>query len=372
MNEALRRVAALVRKELLAILKDPRGRVALFAPPIFMCLIFGYAATLDLTNAPYVLVNQDRGPASQELLARLDGTGLFRRVGYYTSQAEAAQAINTGQALLLVQIPADFQRRLEAGWPAQVQVLGDGRNANTVGTALGYVNDIVGDFNARWREQRGLPAPALQPVSRAWYNPNLETRWNMIPGLIGTLAMMQTVMLAALSTARERELGTMDQLLVTPLKPIEVIAGKTIPSMLVGGIQAACVLVMGELWFRIPFQGSFLVLGLGLLLFLLAAVGMGLFVSSIANTMQQAMLYTMMVLMPFMLLSGLMTPISSMPPALQAFTAINPLRYAIDMSVRVYLEGVGVGRLMPDLWPLALIAVGSLTGAAWVFERRLV
>lgn len=370
--DALWRVAALVRKELLAILKDPRGRITLFVPPILQCLVFGYAMTLDLANAPYALLDQDRSFAAQQLTDRLDGTGVFRRVANLTNPADAARAIDSGAVLLVVQIPADFERRLQAGKAASVQVLADGRNSNTAGTALAYVNTIVSGFNSDWRAAHGLAPPIVQPVARAWYNANLETRWNMIPALIGTLSMMQTIMLTALSAAREREQGTFDQLLVTPLRPEEIIAGKSIPSMIVGAVQATCVLLVAQFWFRIPFQGSFLALYAGLALFLLAAVGLGLFISSIAATMQQAMLYTLVVMMPFILLSGLTTPISSMPRALQWFTMVNPLRYAIEITHRVYLEGVGLDRLVSDLWPLALIAAASLTGASWMFERRLV
>jgi ABC-2 type transport system permease protein len=370
--DILHRVAALVRKELLATLKDPRSQITLFVPPLLQCLVFGYAATLDLNNVPYALINQDRSFAAQELTNRLDGTGLFRRVANLTAPSEAARAIYTEKALLVVQIPADFERRLQAGKTAPVQVIADGRNSNTAGTALGYVNLIVVDFNADWRARHGLPPPAVLPVPRAWYNANLETRWNMIPGLIGTLAMMETMLLTALSAAREREQGTFDQLLVTPLRPEEIIAGKTVPSIIVGAAQATTVLLVAVFWFRIPFQGSLLVLYAGLLLFMLAAVGLGLLISSVAATMQQAMLYTMIVLMPFILLSGFTTPISSMPPWLQAFTTVNPLRYAIDLTHRVYLEGIGFERLWPDLWPLALIAAVTLATASWVFERRLV
>ena len=377
-GEVLRRVAALVRKELLAILKDPRGRITLFVPPILQCLVFGYAATLDLSNAPYALIDQDRSFAAQQLLDRIDGSGVFRRVANLATPAKAAQVIDTGKALLVLPIPVSFERRLQAGEPAPLQVLADGRNSNTAGTALAYVNSIVADFNADWRAAHpeqgaaGLPPLSIQPVPRAWYNANLETRWFMVPALIGTLSMLQTMLLTALSAAREREQGTFDQLLVTPLRPAEIIAGKTIPSIIVGAVQSTNVLLVAQFWFRIPFQGSFLVLYAGLMLFMVAAVGLGLFVSSIAATMQQAMLYTMVVMMPFILLSGLTTPISSMPPVLQAFTAINPLRYAIDIAHRVYLEGVGLDRLWPDLWPLALIAAVTLTAASWVFERRLV
>lgn len=371
MLDSLLRMLALTRKELLAILKDPRSRITLFAPPILMCLVFGYAATLDLSNAPYAVVDQDRSAASHELLARMDGSGVFRRVASLDSPAAMASTIDARRALLIVQIPQDFQRRLDAGQGADVQVLADGRNSNTAGVAMGYFNAIVAGFNADWRADHGLAQPDVQPTVRAWYNANLETRWNMIPALIGTLTMMQTVMLTALSVAREREQGTFDQLLVTPLRPGEIIIGKAAPSMMVGAVQATSVLLVAQLWFRIPFQGSFLVLYVGLVLFLLAAVGLGLLISSFAATMQQAMLYTFMLMMPFTLLSGLTTPISSMPVVLQDMTLINPLRYAIEITHRVYLEGAGFGRLGWDLWPLAAIGLVTLTGASWMFQRRI-
>lgn len=369
--ESLRRILALTRKELLAILKDPRSRITLFVPPIMQCLIFGYAATLDLNNVPYAIHDQSRSAASQELLGRLDGSGVFRRIGELDSPAAMANAIDTGQALLVVQIPQDFERRLDAGEPAQLQVLADGRNSNTAGVALGYIDAIVDGFNADWASAHGQPAAPVQPTLRAWYNANLETRWNMIPALIGTLTLIQTMMLTALSVAREREQGTFDQLQVTPLRPTEIIVGKTIPSMLIGVVQATNVLLVAQLWFHIPFQGSYLVLYAGLLLFLLAAVGLGLFISSVSATMQQAMLYTFVVMMPFILLSGLVTPISSMPRVLQYFTLVNPLRYAIDIAHRVYLEGAGLALLAPDLWTLIAISFVTLVGASWMFRRGL-
>jgi len=206
---------------------------------------------------------------------------------------------------------------------------------------------------------------------RAWYNPNLETRWHMIPALIGTLTLLQTLLLTGLSVAREREQGTFDQLLVTPFRPFEIMAGKALPSMLVGIVQATLVLLVAQLWFRIPFAGSFSTLYAGLTLFLLAAIGIGLLLSSVAATMQQAMLFSFLLIMPFSLLSGLTTPISSMPEILRYFTLVNPLRYAIDIARRVYLEGVGLNVLTGDLWPLALIAAITLTAASWMFTHRM-
>jgi ABC-2 type transport system permease protein len=209
----------------------------------------------------------------------------------------------------------------------------------------------------------------VRAVIRAWYNPNLETRWSMIPSLLGTFTMMQTLLLTAMSIAREREQGTFDQLLVTPFRPAEIIVGKAVPAIFIGIVQATTVLMVAQLWFRIPFAGSFVVLYVGLTLYLLAAVGMGLFISMLAATMQQAMLYSFVVMMPFILLSGLTTPISSMPAPIQYLTLINPLRYAIDIARRVYLEAADFTVLWSNLWPLALIAVVTLTVSSLSFRR---
>jgi len=272
---------------------------------------------------------------------------------------------------LVLQIDADFERKLHTGGPASVQLIADGRNSNTAGTASRYVSSIVESFNQRWRQDHGQRAAPIQLTTRAWYNPNLETRWHMIPALIGTLTFIQCLMLTGLSVAREREQGTFDQLLVTPFRPAEIMVGKAAPAILVGIVQATLVLLVAQLWFRIPFAGSFITLYAGLSMFLLAAVGMGLLLSSVAATMQQAMLYTFLLIMPFALLSGLTTPVSSMPKFLQYVTLINPLRYAIDITHRVYLEGVGLSLLMPELWPLAIIAAVTLAGSAWMFRHRL-
>lgn len=371
MAEAILRILALIHKELLAILKDPRSRFSLFMPPVLQCLIFGYAATYDLSNVPYAVLDQDRSAASHDLLASLDGSGVFHRVAQLHNQSDIKPVIDRETALLAIVIGQDFQRRLAAGLPANVQVIADGRNSNTAGTALGYVGAIVDSFNASWAASHGATGPPLQVTMRAWYNANLETRWYMVPALIGTLTFLQTLLLTAMSVAREREQGTFDQLLVTPFRPFEIMVGKAVPSVLIGLIQATLILLVAQLWFRIPFVGSYLTLYSGLLLFLLAAVGMGLMLSAVVATMQQAMLYAFVIMMPFALLSGLTTPLSNMPKILQDFTFVNPLRYAIDIAHRVYLEGAGLGQLVPDLWPMAIIAAVTLSSAAWLFRGGL-
>lgn len=371
MLEAIFRIAALTRKELLAIFKDPRSRYSILIPPILQCLIYGYVATYDLNDVPYAVFDRDRSAASQKLLAALDGSGVFHRVANLDRSADVNITINERRALLVLQIDHDFERRLLSGRQADLQVIADGRNSNTAGTATGYVGNIVESFNTDWVKRRGQDGATIRLTTRAWYNPNLETRWHMIPALIGTLTFIQTLMLTGLSVAREREQGTFDQLLVTPFRPVEIMAGKAMPAMLVGIVQATMILIVAQLWFRIPFAGSFVTLYMGLSVFLLAAVGIGLLLSSMAATMQQAMLFSFLLMMPFALLSGLTTPISSMPTFVQYLTLLNPLRYAIAMSHRVYLEGVGLGLLIPQLWPLAMIALVTLSGASWMFRHRL-
>ena len=365
------RILALIRKELLAVLKDPRSRISLFTPPLVQCFIFGYAATYDLNNVPYAVLDRDRSIASQQLLAKFDGSGVFRRIADLQNQQEIAGLINDHSALLIIEIERQFERQLLAGRTAGIQLISDGRNSNTAATANGYVNSIVETFNADWRAGHGLAALPIKVVSRAWFNPNFESRWHMVPGMIASLTMLQTMMLTALSVAREREQGTFDQLLVTPYTATEIMVGKAVPSMLIGLVQASLVLLVAQLWFEIPFSGAYLTLYLGLGSFLLAAVGIGLLISAISATMQQAMLYSFMVLMPFMLLSGLTTPVRNMPESLQFVTQLNPLRHAISLVERVYLEGATLTMLEQYLLPLLLIGLVTLSAAAILFRYRL-
>lgn len=375
--QALIRILNLTWKELLTLVKDPRSRVSLVVPPLFQVLVFGYAATYDLSDVAYVVVDQDRSGASRELLAGFEGAGAFRRVADLPDASAVPDLVARRDALMVVHIPADFERDLFRGRRADVQVIVDGRNSNTAGTAVNYAGAVVGNFNARWRERHPdvspppNATPAVRTVERAWYNPNLDTRWNMVPGMLAMITLLDVTLLASLSVAREREQGTLDQLLVTPMRPLEVLAGKAAPTVLVGLVQATVVLAATLLWFRIPFAGSYATLYAALLLFLCAAVGVGLLVSALSATMQQAMLGSFVVLMPFALLSGLTTPISSMPQWVQAFTVVNPLRWGTTIVHRVFLEGASLSNVLPLTAPLAAIAAASFTAAAWAFRHRL-
>jgi len=366
------RVTNLCRKELLTILKDPATRAILIAPALVQSLVFGYGATYDLTNVPYALLDQSRTGAATELIAHLDSTGVFHRVATLRTQADIREVIDTEKALLVIQIASDFERQLSAGQPAPIQLILDARNSNTAGSAAGYVSAVVERYNAELRTRAGAPPTPLVIESRAWFNPNLETRWNLLPGMIAALSMLQTLLLTALSVAREREQGTFDQLLVTPMSPLEIMIGKALPPVLVGLVQSSLILLVAMFWFGIPMAGSLVTLYTGLIFFTVASVGIGLSISAVSANMQQAMLYTFVLLMPMMLLSGLTTPVRNMPHVLQVITLANPLRFAIDLVQRVYLEGVGLGTVWHNLIPLSIIAVVTLPLAAWLFRNRLV
>ena len=372
MSDFFCRLLALIRKELLSVLKDPSSRAVLFVPVLLQSLLFGYAATYDLRNVPYAVLDSSRSPTSAALLAHLDATGFFKRVAVLESASQIAPAINTQQTLMVIQIGPRFEPQLLAGQTAPVQLIVDARNSTTANSAAAAVGAVIDAFNVEQAQLHGGAAPALTLETRAWFNPNLETRWNFMPALIATLSLLQTLLLTALSVAREREQGTFDQLLVTPLSPSEIMIGKAIPPMLIGLAQSTLVLLVTRYWFQIPMAGSAWALYAGLAAFILAGVGIGLAISALAANMQQAMLYTFVLLMPMMLLSGLTTPVAAMPKVLQWATLVNPVRYGIDLVRRVYLEGVGLTTVASDLLPLLLIAACTLPAAAWLFRNRLV
>lgn len=372
MKASLQRILILCRKELLSIMKDPRNRIVLFAPIVMQTLLFGYAATFDLDRVPLAVLDQDGSGASRDLIAALVGGGIFEETQRLSMPAQIAEVIDKKRALVVLHIGPTFELDLLAGRIASIQVVMDGRNSNTAATAGGYVSAVVERFNAQWREARGVHFAPLTVESRAWYNENLETRWYMIPSLVAALSMLQTLLLTGLSVAREREQGTFDQLLVTPLRPGEIMVGKAVPPILVGLIQASLVLAIAIFWFGIPFAGSYVTLYVALLIFTIASVGIGLAVSAYSANMQQAMLFSFVLLMPMMLLSGLASPVKNMPDVLQVITLANPLRHAIEAVHRVYLEGAGIMTIFNNLWPLAVIGTVTLPSAAWLFRHRLV
>jgi ABC-2 type transport system permease protein len=335
-------------------------------PAILQSLLFGYGATFDLKYAPYAVLDQSGGDASTRLLSKLTGTGVFQRVATLRSATEIADVIDTGRALVVLTVPVDFESRLAAGQSAPLQMIMDGRNSTTAGAAAAQIGAIVAAFNA---ELGGTPLVTIE--RRAWYNPNLESRWNILPALIAALSMLQTLLLSALSVAREREQGTFDQLLVTPLTPMQILIGKALPAIFVGLLQSTLIMLVIRFWFQLPLNGSVGLLYLGLLAFTTAAVGIGLSISALSRSMQQAMLYSFLLIMPLMLLSGFLTPINNMPRALQIATYANPLRFGMDLARRVYLEGAGMQHVWFNFIPLICLAAVTLPLAAWLFRHRL-
>jgi ABC-2 type transport system permease protein len=371
LTDFLYRVLAMIRKEFRTTLKDPSSRIILLVPALVQSLLFGYGATYDLKNIPYAVLDQSRSPSSVALLARFDSTGIFHRVANLDRPGDIAEVVNPETALMVVQIGPKLEADMLAGRDSAIQLILDARNSTTAGSTIGYVRAIVDAFNAEQRISRGAAEPPLHVEERAWFNPNLDTRWNIMPAMIAQLSLLQTLLLSALSVAREREQGTFDQTLVTPLRPMEIMIGKALPPMLIGLAQSTIVLAVTRFWFHVPFQGSLPLLYGGLVLFVLAAVGIGLSISAVSSSMQQAMQYTFFVVMPMSLLSGLATPVTGMSKALQTATLLNPLRFGIDWIRRIYLEGAGLSNVGTDLIPLLLIAAVTLPTAAWLFRNRL-
>jgi ABC-2 type transport system permease protein len=366
---ALRRIAFLFRKEVLAIFKDPANRVILIVPVIVQSMVFGYGATYDLNHVSYAVLDQSEGEASKELIARLDGSGIFVRAATLRNPGDIARVIDDGQALLVLHFAADFDARLTSSGGAPLQLVLDGRNSTTANMAAGHLGTLVAKFNATRTASSSVSAVGVE--TRAWFNPNLESRWNIVPALIASLSMLQTLLLAALSVAREREQGTFDQLLVTPMRPMEILIGKALPSIAVGLIQASLIFAVALWWFQIPFSGSALLLYAALATFATACVGIGLSISALSLNMQQAMVYAFVLIMPLMLLSGLVTPVSNMPWSLQMLTYADPLRFAIELVRRVYLEGAGWSDVYTEFWPMVAVALVTLPVAAWLFRNRL-
>ena len=307
------RLRALIIKELLAILRDKRSRLLLVVPPLMQMIIFSFAATLEVKNVSLGILNEDSGQAANELAQRFHASRTFRHITYLKGDAEVAPLIDSQGAILVMRIADDFSRRVESGQPASVQFILDGRRSNAAQIVQGYASQIVSRFSEELASS--VPgAPSVKLLERNWFNPNLNYVWFTVPSLIGVLSTLIGLIVTGLSVARERELGTFDQLLVSPLKPFEILLGKTIPSFLLAYCEGLLILGVAVFVFRVPFNGSVLLLLGGLAVFLLAIVGIGLFISSLARTQQQAVLGAFVFMVPAMLMSGFATPVENMPP----------------------------------------------------------
>jgi ABC-2 type transport system permease protein len=372
MMESLRRTLALVIKEFVMVLKDPKSRFVIIGPPLIQFFVFGYAATYDLKNVRYAVLDESRGVLSRQLLSRIDGSGCFERPRTLLAEQEIREVIDREKARLVIHVGRRFDRRLRSGEPATVQVIADGRNPNVALIALGYVAAIVEQFNQDL-VQAGMVSPGggrVRLVERAWFNENLQSRWFIVSALGGIISMVVVMILTSLSVAREREFGTFDQLLVAPFTPGEILIGKSLPGMLFGLVDALLFSAGAVYWFHVPFRGTVAALVLALLCFITAIVGVGLLVSSLSMTMQQGLLGSFVFIMPAVTLSGFATPIENMPAWLQTANLANPMRYIVIALREVFLQGADVASIWPQLWPLLLMTGAMLPVAGWMFRHR--
>lgn len=366
----IKRILALIWKELLAVMRDPKSRISILLPPIIQLLIFTPAATLDVKNVPIGILNRDNGEQAFELVQRFHGTPFFKHIVYLDSVEEIGPFIDNQKGVMVVSIDEQFSRNLDQKMPAAVQLILDGRKSNTAQIISGYTTTIIQQFNRDFAVKNEIPQENVALVPRFWYNPNALYSWYNIPSLVCTLTMLACLVVTTQSISRERELGTFDQLLVSPLVTLEILIGKTIPGILVGMLEGTFLMVLGTLIFQVPFTGSLLLFFLSQFVFVCAISGVGLFISSLSATQQQAMLGTFVFMLPSILLSGFATPIENMPTWLQPFTYIIPLRYMLINTKGIFLKDMPAHIVLNNTWPMAIIALFTLTIAALFFRKR--
>ena len=384
MRQRLRRI---IRKELIQALRDPRMRSMLFLPPIIQLLIFGYAASLDIDNARIAWMDQDRTPESRELLSEFEGSRRFILAGLPDNERSMQLMMDRGQVDAVIRVLPGFGRDVKRGRTTSVQVLVDGTNSNTASIVSGYATACVQRYASRAAEharngmlvessqEAGGPvkiaAPQISSRTRVWFNPDLKSRNYFIPGVIVNIITLVTLSLTAMAIVREKEIGTMEQLMVTPIRPTELIIGKTLPFVLVGVWDMLLVMGAALLVFHIPFRGNFWLLFASTLLFLLSSLGAGLFISTVSRTQQQAMMATSLFFQPFFMLSGFTFPIRNMPPLAQWLTFLNPVRYFMEIVRGVFLQGSGVEALWPQMAALAVFGVTILGLSVSRFHKQL-
>ncbi|MCX5753174.1 MAG: ABC transporter permease [Candidatus Krumholzibacteria bacterium] len=370
-------VLHLVRKELRQVFRDPMMLRIVFLMPILQLFILGYAVTFDVKNVALLMIDRDATSASRGLVDRFAHNEHFvvKRIADPGKGIEGY--LRRGEAVLAVVIPKHFGRSLETGKPTEVEILLDGQNSNTAGIALGYCSRILYRFASDRATEGFARSPSIsramrfiEPETRIWYNPELKSVYFMIPGIIAILLTIITMLLTGLAIVKERESGTLEQLLVTPLKPWQIIAGKTIPFAMLGIAEMALATTVGVLWFHIPIVGNVALLALLAFTFILATLGLGVLISTLAGTQQQALFITWFFLQIFILLSGLFYPIENMPRAVQMITVINPLRYFIAINREIFLKGGGLGVLWPELRALLIIGVCVFGFATLRFHKR--
>jgi ABC-2 type transport system permease protein len=366
------RIKHIIIKEFIQALRDKKKRFFIIGPPLLQLFMFGYVATTDVNHISTALYDLDHSQESRELIRRFESSGYFVIRYVPESVGEIRELLDRGEALCAIQINRGFASDLKKGIPAQIQIIVDGTDSNTAMIAMNYATRIV----AQYSQDLMLPAVRakldnIEFRSRVWYNPELRSRNYNIPGIIALIIMLICLMLTSMAIVREREVGTMEQLMVTPIKPIELILGKTIPFALISFFDMTLVTVVGVLWFKIPIKGAFSLLFFGTSLYLLSVLGIGLFISTITQNQQQAMMATMLFNMPAILLSGFMFPIENMPKIFQYLTYVNPLRYFLVIIRGIFLKGNGFDILWPQMAALLVLGTVIITLSSLRFKKRL-
>lgn len=373
------RLKQMLIKELIQVVRDKRTRFILIGPPVIQMLVFGYAANFEIRNVSTAIVDMDHSQESRELVSRFTSSPYFR-VEWQLDDARAAhELIDRGHAAVALEIDAGFAQKLRKGETAPVQVIVDATNSNTALIASGYVQQIALKFAQEQQRQqmyRVTPQvleqmPTVELAQRPWYNPDLSSRWFFVPGVIGSLTTILVITLTSFAVVREREIGTLEQMMVTPIRPVEFILGKTLPFFLIGLFDALLIGAVGTFWFRIPFRGSISVLLTGLVAFLICMLGIALLISTVSSTQQQAMVTAFFVIMPTITFSGFGFPISSMPHWMQMLSYAIPLRYFLVVLRGTYLKGVGFDVLWPQMVAMCGFGLAVLTLAVLRFHKAL-
>lgn len=364
------RILTLVVKELETLLQDRQSRMLLLVPVLLQLAVFPFAATLEVKNNTLAVYNEDSGRESVELIQRLSRAQAFTRLLTLHGEADVRRAIDNQQALIVLRFPPDFSRDAVAGRSPNLQAILDGRRSNSGQIALSYIQQILNDYTRERLGSQQKTAPSTLIV-RYWFNPNLDYSWHILPCLVAIITSINALVVTALSVAREREQGTLDQLLVSPLTPGMIMAGKIIPAILVAAVQGTIILFGAIVVYRVPFAGSFLPLYGSMVFYSLALAGFGLLISSVCATQQQAFLGVFSFLMPAILLSGYATPVDNMPVWLQYLDWVNPLRHFIVIVKGIFLKDISLLAILRSLVPLLIIATCTLAAANWLLRRRL-
>ncbi len=364
-----RRVLALMKKEFITIWNDPKTKGIIIGLPIVQLLIFSNAATMEVQNIDVVTLDHAQSVESRELISRFEHSPRFRNFYFVDNEAEFKKKLDTQKVQIGLLINNDFSRNIKSNNTASVQVVADGRQTNSASIASGYASQIITAYGAEISNQKN--GAGINASVRNWFNPNLEYKWYILTVIVAMLSLVTTLILTALSIARERELGTFDQLIVSPLSSLEILLGKSIPPLIIAMALTMVMTGIVIIFFHIPFAGSFLLFMIAIFISLLAIVGVGLYISAICNTQQQAILSAMTFMMPAVLLSGFISPIEDMPVFLQYLTLLNPVRFFMLLSRGIILKGMGIEDVIINLIPLIIIAAITLTLAGRTFKRKL-